>query len=169
MKYAHHKSKVQDAIAVLKSRGGPCYRTDIAAHTGLSLARVTAIMDQIEKEAVADPSRSTIPWTLTKGKLGGIAVTPAERDQAMPQRDRSVQSQLVRHERRHYVEYQQNPGDTVRAKTWAISARQVGRDVYEAARSEISEQYLAALLGTKISIQDAVRLHRQLMDEIDRI
>lgn len=167
-----HRSKVWDALTVLKSGGKPHYRTDIARYTGLPMTIVTAVVDQIEREAIAAPKGpALIPRTLFQGKSGGIAATPIERETAARQRNLSLQSQLERDERRNATDYLREPMSIVWAKAWATSALRAGRETFVTARRTIDLEHLQALLNVKpaLDLAEVVRLHAELMEEIDRI
>ncbi len=169
--YAHHVSKVSDAINVLKSRGGPHYRTDIARFTGLNTGVVTAVLDLLEAEARLAPTAKTrtIPWTRQAGDTGGVATTNSERRVGSKQRSMSIQTQHERHHARLVAEFTRQPFSEYWAMEFAKAARWVGPVPHGEAKRVIQEKHLAALLAKGSSSKTAAHKNAALMARIESL
>lgn len=166
-----HISRVQDAITILKGKGDPHYRTDIAAYTGLTTGQVNRVLDHLEAKAKANPTgRVTIPWSEMRGKKGGIATSAAERWRAHDQRRQSMQSQLIRDAERCEAEFRRNPIETKWATEWAISAKGIDdAAVFPVVREAINDLHFQALIDSGMDALPALKDHLVFMAEIDAL
>ena len=169
-------SKVHDAIAVLKSRGVPCYRTDIARYTGLSLARVDRVLAHDEGVAASNPKgKITMRWNRLAGQTGkaGIALNDRDRRIAAEQRDKAIDSQLIHHASRRRAEYLRTPDIEPKAVAWAWAVRRVGVADFALVRAEIDQVHTEAMSllvdAGKLGFAEAFKRHYDLMAEIDAL
>lgn len=169
----HHVAKVQDAINVLKSRGGSCYKPDVAAFVGnMSVAEVDRVYLWWESEVIADPTgKREMPWQNMEGKVGGFAITPHEKGRAIGQRDRSIISSIERQLHKVNAEYLRTPDDPDKALLLAETARRFDRAAFDEARALINERHLEALMEVKprLAPADIAKAHTSLMTEVDQI
>lgn len=166
----HDIAKVQDAIAVLKSRGDAHYKPDIAKFTGQSEAKVQHVLDHLEAKAKSNPKgKITIPWTRMRGDKGGIATSNDDRRRGGIQREQAIHSQAVRQMERCEAEFRRTSDSKEWAIHWAKAARAVGRVEFGAVRNDIAVLYLDALIVKGVPTLDAVKSQLELMMEIDAL